>query len=346
MSVTLRDIAQAADVSPTTVSKVLNGKFHEARITVERAEHVRNIASRLGYRRNMAARATATGRFDTLGLLKVEGRGVGLGQLPEGLLTGVERRATQRGQRLSFAVVPHDVLETRRIPMALRESWGDGVLIFGCWVIPDVLRDLLLRMKLPMVAVGIKQAQDAIYADEYRAARTATEYLLQLGHRRIAYVKDRHQVDWIREDRERGFREAMEAAGLPARSTFLEPEFRRVQRHDYQAAMAERRAFLSGDQRPTAVLADTTEVAYPLQHAAALEGLSDPRRFSLLTFHDVVANQLGPNITTMMLTTTELGEQAVDILLERVQQRSVSVEARVMAYELVEGHTTAPPIVA
>lgn len=344
MSVTLRDIANAAAVSPTTVSKVLNGKHHEARITVECAEHVRNIAMRLGYRRNVAARATATGRFDTLGLLKIEGKGLGLGQLPEGLLSGVERRATQRNQRLSFAVVPHDLATTRRVPMALRESWGDGVLVFGCWVIPDSLHQLLVQMKLPMVAVGIKQPRNAIYADEYGAARTATEHLLRLGHRRIAYVMDRHQVQWIRQDRLRGYEDAMTAAGLASQTLYLEPEFRRVQRHDYAPAMAERRAFLRNADRPSAVLADTIEVAYPLQHAAALEHLDDPRQFSMVTFHDVVANQLGPNITTMMLRTTELGEAAVDILLERVQQGGVGVEAKIMEYELVEGHTTAAPV--
>lgn len=346
MSVTLRDIAMAADVSPTTASKVLNGKHHQARITTERAQHVLEVAARLGYRRNMAARATATGRFDTLGLLKVEGGGVGLGQLPEGLLTGVERQATRRGMRLSFASVPHDVLQRRRVPLALRESWGDGVLIFGCWEVPDVLRDLLVQMKLPMIAVGMRQPSDAIYADEYNAAVRATRYLLELGHRRIAYAMDRHQYEWVREDRRRGYADAMAEAGLPPQLVQLEPEFRRVERHDHQPALAARRSLLKGPSRPSAIITDSVEVAYPLQYAAAMEGLDDPKRLSLLTFHDVVAGQLGPNITTMLLRTAEVGEAAVELLLERIRLSGVHVTAKVVEYELVEGHTTAPPAVA
>lgn len=354
MRVTLRDIAEAAQVSLTTVSKVLNGKAVEARIGPECAQRVQRCAERLGYRQNAAAKATAMGRFDCLALVKVHGQGIGLGQLPEGLLNGIERRAAERGQRLSFLALPaegeadagaggDDHGDDEALPRAFRQAWADGLLLFAPWRLLPAARAAIERLALPAVRIGIEQSHDAVYADEGAAAREAVEHLLALGHRRIVYVPDPHLEAAAQRARADAYHAAMRAAGVTPRVVELPAQRRRVEVVPYAAGVAAREALLAGSERPTAVLLDSVELALPLQHVAARLGLELGRDLSLVTFHDVIANHLGPSLTTMLLHTDTLGVAAVDLLLERIAAGGRSRPAVVEHYHLVPGHSSGAP---
>jgi DNA-binding LacI/PurR family transcriptional regulator len=343
MRITLRHIASQASVSETTVSKVLNGKHIEARITPDCAKRVWDIANQLGYRTNVAAKATATGRFDTVGLLKVEGQGIGLGQLPEGLLTGIERQFSHESIRLNFTTIGHNDCNDGQIPPALREAWGDGLMLFGCWEIPLNIAKSIQAMGLPYVTLGVRQPLDAVFTDEFDAALKATEHLLSLGHKRIAYVPDNFLYAYALHDRQQAYTQAMQQAGLTPMIVNLPAQHRTMEVRAFDDKYAQRVALLTSPNRPTAIIADTVDQAYPLLGTAWQVGLKVPDDFSLLTFHDVLASQLGPTITTMLIKTAEYGETAAKLLLKLIRHPREDHSSRTIGYQLEQGHTTASP---
>lgn len=340
--VTLRDIAHEACVSLATVSKVLNGKESEGRIGPACAKRVCAAAERLGYRPNAAAKATVTGRFDCLGLVKVEGHGIGLGQLPEGLLNGIEHRAAQREQRLIFVNLPPNELGANALPLSLRQAWADGLLLFASWRLTRPALKAINDLRIPTTWIGVHRESDAVYADEADACSQAIGHLLELGHRRIAYVPDPHLEASAQRDRYDVYVQRMSSAGYPPRVVELPGQRRCLEVLPYEQTMEQRRALLAGPDRPTAVIADSSEIAVPLQHTAALLGLQLGRDLSLVTFHDVLVNPLGPTLTTMLLATSEIGSAAVDLLLARVADGGRSAPAVVQRYRLVPGHSTGP----
>lgn len=343
MRITLRHIATQAAVSETTVSKVLNGKHVEARITPDCAKRVWDVATKLGYRTNVAAKATATGRFDTVGLLKVEERGIGLGQLPEGLLTGIERQFTRERIRLNFTTIRDKDCADGQVPPALREAWGDGLLLFGCWELPANIHRLISEMKLPYVMIGVKQPTDSVYTDEFDAARLATEHLLSLGHKRIAYVPDHFLYAYAQRDRQQAYTQAMQQAGLTPCIVELPPQHRSMEVLPFDKNHAQRAALLTGVDRPTAIIADTVDQAYPILGAAWQVGLHVPKDLSLVTFHDVLASQLGPTITTILVHTAEYGQTAARQLMQLIQEPRKDHSSQIIRYTLQQGHTTSAP---
>jgi DNA-binding LacI/PurR family transcriptional regulator len=225
----------------------------------------------------------------------------------------------------------------------LRESWGDGLLLFGCWEIPQSIQKAILAMNVPYVMIGVKQDHDAVYTDEYDAAKQATEHLLALGHRRIAYVPDHYLYQYVQHDRQLAYTDAMHDAGLTPMIVELPAQHRSMEVMPHDQNHAQRIALLTGDHRPTAIIADTVDQAYPILGAAWQVGIKVPDDLSMITYHDVLATQLGPTITTMLVHTAEYGITAAKQLLELIEYPKQNHLSQTIKYTLYEGHTTTCP---
>lgn len=337
--VTLRDIAAKAAVSQTTVSKVLNNKYREVGITSDCATRVRAIADQLGYRPNRAARATASGRFNTIGILKISGP-IGLGELPDGLLNGIERQADRLGLQLSFSSVPANFEARKRLPKVLRESWTDGFVLVGDWH-PEAaaeLADMVRGMGLPLVSLGLRGEHDGISADEAGGCRQAVQCLLGAGHRRIGYVPDEHLATAVRKERIASFNEVMQGAGLTGEVVRLPAERRHVEVWPWEENAQARQEFLKSTDRPSALVIDSVALAYPLLSEARHLGVRIPEQLAMVTFHDVAASALGICINTFLLRCGEMGARSVDLLQSRIDQGE-PVDSVSVQYEYIGGHT-------
>lgn len=335
--VRLRDIAEAASVSQTTVSKVLNEKHLEIGITPACAARVLAVAERLGYRPNRAARATASGRFNMIALLEVGDR-IGIGQLPQGLLNGIEAQCRELGLLTAFSALHPDRANPSQIPAFLRESWADGFLVFGENDEATRLAEFIRQLRPPMIRVGIQDEADCIYPNEADAARQATEHALNAGHQRIVYIQDAWKSTSVRQARHAGYETVMQGAGLRPETLELPGEYRRVEAHPWKERTQIRQAFLRDTARPTALLVDSVEIAYPLLHEAHGLGLRLPEELSMITFHDVVANALGPSISTMLIPCGEWGRSSVKLLQQRIESGK-PLPPVALAYKYVGGDT-------
>jgi len=336
---TLKQLAERLQVSETTVSLILHDK---GRFSESTRRRVLAEAATFGYRPNQAAQAMARGRFGSLALLmSAEG---GNSRLFNGLLDGIEDALEERRLHLLVARLSDAQLVDRTsMPKLLTTVASDGLLINYHVRIPDSMERLVAEFRLPSVWINTRRRMNAVYPDDHTNARTATEHLLRLGHRRIAYVNLNRapHLDEVEHysftDRRDGYLAAMAAAGC--RPILLGPEGSEEMPGPERIARV--KAWLTGPDRPTAFLTYSEYAAYPLFTAAHALGLSIPGEVSLVTFHDTIVRTFGPQFGTMIIPFREVGSEAVALVHQRIESDSRDLPARAIVGTFVPGDTVA-----
>jgi LacI family transcriptional regulator len=336
-AVTLTDVAKAAGVSYVTVSRVLFGNTDYRRPTfAKRAARIRKLAMEMGYRPNAAARATVRGRFDTVGLLLSTHHSRSI--LPESMLDAISDALSQRGLRLSIDKLPDEKLVAEGVVPDLLRAWSvDGLLINYNSEIPARMVELVNAYGLPAVWLNSIQPHDCVYPDDEQAGRIATEHLLELGHKRIAFV---HYGGWGHYSmvaRRDGYEKAMRAAGLTPQ-VVNEPDMSQADRRRTAAQ------WLRQPDRPTAAVVYGVATLWPLNLAAQIDlGLKVPDDLSLVSFDNRAMRHADINVTIAQLPGETMAQRAVGMLLERIADPSTTHPPLCLPCRLERGNTTAPP---
>ncbi len=339
------DIARRAKVSQVTVSHVLSGR---GRVGDEVRERVLAIAAQLGYRPNAAARAISTGKFGCVALLL--GARQQTSVLPQGLVWGIEDALEREQLYLIVARLDDDRMRTPgHIPSILRQVNADGLLINYTYWHPPELAEQLSSHRIPAIWINTKRPTDCVYPDEIEASRSATVRLLELGHRRIAYVDwipggfDQPNLHFSTHDRYAGYAQAMTAAGLSPRLLNCE-----VRGEGYLPASGRERiawmtSWMSAVDRPTAVIVYGSFSTRPLLFAAQTCGLKIPRDLSVVTFHHTHEQDFEVPIATLIVPEQEMGSVGVRMLIERMAAPSAPMPSRALPVAFVEGGSIGSP---
>lgn len=322
----IRSVASMAGVSHQTVSRVLNGHPNIRPATRAR---VLEVIEALGYRRSSAAVALATHRTRRIGVLVDSGFEYG----PNATSAAVEAAARAAG----YATLAVNLDETRSVSAhdAVEHLVTQGVDAL-CVVAPrassvDIVREASTGLPTLVITPEPDPAFLTISVDQRGGAELAVRHLLELGHRDILHVAG--PPDWLdARERERGWRDSMQAAGLRPR----DPVFADwTSDADYAVA----RSF--GAQPPfTAVFAANDRIALGMLHGLADAGIPVPERVSIVGFDDVPdARHFLPPLTTVRQDFAALGEGAVAALLAALDG-GPPVEERRISAELVVRSTT------
>lgn len=333
--VTIAEIARKARASQSTVSCVLNGKLKESGATPTRIAEIQAAARELNYRPSAAARAMRTGRCDAIGLVLSTrpGRISPFLDLWLGLMDDLHAR----GLSLTVARLPDDELtDESALPRLVREWAVDGLLIDYVAEVPQHFVDVIRTQRIPAIWLNHQQEHDAAFPDDRAGARLATEHLLALGHRRIAWHSDNAGPHYSHTARHAGYLDAMVAAGLPPR----------VHQGDHWATADERlpgaRRLLAGADRPTAVLTYGPQDALPLMVAALELGWRVPRDLSLITFHREPFATHGIDLTTALIPAAAMGRAAVELLIGKIAHPDQALRSCTLPYTLHAGATCGP----
>jgi LacI family transcriptional regulator len=335
MAITLKRIAEHCGLSLQTVGAVLSGKASLFR--PETVARVQAAAAELGYRPNSAAKAMRSGRFHAAALVLSDNPWRSTLFRPQ--ITGMDHALLAAGMHLVHALIPeNDLRERGQVPKIIGELMADGLLINYNTGIPDALDQVITKHRLPAIWMNAKRVRDCVYPDDEGAGRLATEHLLKLGHRRIAYVDychattqpDQHYSAW---DRQAGYEQAMHAAKLMPR-VITSPA----------KQLPITRAWLSASDRPTAVVTYCEREAEPILYAAtAVLGMQVPRDLSIVTIADDPVDHTGVSLATVILPRYDLGKVAVEMLVERIAAPKRALAARALPVRLESGVSTAPP---
>ncbi|WP_424937507.1 LacI family DNA-binding transcriptional regulator [Arenibacterium sp. S380] len=305
-------MARLAGVSHQTVSRVLN---EHPSIRPETKARVLDAIAVLDYRPNVAARALATSRSSTLGILSSTTGEFG----PTSSIAGIENAARAAGYAVSTLNLPDTTPEAigAAVRQLIREH-VDGIVVLAPQVrVFNVLRGL--AVSVPVVSLQTASGSDGVTlsADQVAGARMITEYLIRLGHTDILHIAG--PQDWIEaESRMRGYLDALRDADLP---TF--PPIRGDWTADFGyfagTELARRRDF-------TAVFAANDVMAIGLMHGFRDAGIRVPADVSVVGFDDVpVAAHVAPPLTTVHQDFPELGRRAVEILLAQLRGEEAPV---------------------
>lgn len=331
---TIADIARVAGVSKGAVSYALNGK---AGVSEQTRKRILDIAANLGWHPSSAARALSEGRSGAIGLVVDRPASVlGIEPFFMQLISGMEAALAGSGTALLLQVTDDEQAEMA----AYRRWWGerrvDGVILVDLRA-EDPRLELVRELELPAVVVGHPEGAShlpSVWIEDGVAVHEVLDYLVALGHRRIARVAGPRRFVHTRE-RSVAFAEAAVRLGLDQVSTVFA---------DYsgeEGARATRR-LLSGVERPTAIVFDNDVMAVAALGVAQEMGVPVPGQLSVVAWDDGALCQLvHPALTAVSRRVPDHGSRAVAALLSVVAGQQVA-DVRADPPQLVPRGSTAP----
>lgn len=336
--VTIKDVARQAGVTPSVVSRMLNGD-PTLRVRPETRERVSAAVADLNYTPNRAARALRRSRTGALGIV--------LRHLTSPVYAEIFSAAEEEAGRSNYVtfVAEADTLagDEARMTQLLNGSVVDGLLLQRDGTpSDDVLVKGIERAGLPMVLLNerAEAPQAGVGIDDAFAARLATRHLLELGHKEIAFLEigDGTSRD---ADRRAGWEMELHAAGEPWRPGLVALAGRRADTGYQQMAELLGR----GPKPPTGVVAGTLLSAIGAMSAIRASGLRVPEDVSVIGHHDGwFAEYSTPPLTVVRGPLRELGIEAVRLLCEQIEgQPARQVVLGEPKAEIVVRGSTGPP---
>jgi LacI family transcriptional regulator len=327
--VTIREVADAAGVSPAAVSYALRG----LQVSEETQKRVRRVATELGYEANPIARALASGRSGMVGIL-----GPSLEDLWQQRLVAEAGRVLFEHERYGLILDAGADPERQRILAGqLRDQQVDGLILFP--VDPSDPFWSLLAAALPVVSIGERlagaTAAGEVLFDNRAGVRCALEHLHALGHRRIAVLRPPGSPT---NDRPAELFVVAEADRLSLDVKVVDA------RYELGEATKLANRLLTAEPRPTAVFCFSDSIAYGVYAAARELNIAIPAELSVIGYDDhPISTLLSPPLTSFSWGSKRLIEMAVQMLLAAMEG-DPSVRRRVViAPELRErGSTTLP----
>jgi LacI family transcriptional regulator len=345
MGASIREVAREANVSLSTVSKVLNAKPN-AKFTVATRERVVAAAKRVGYHPNAIARGLSRKRMDTIGLIMAyDQASVTTDPYLGACLDGVLHISKQRHQKtVIFTEDSWD--ETLPSLPAYCDGHCDGLLLIIPRTHSEIVPALEARNDVPFVLVGDSPESDTLTSvdvDNAGAAAEAVAYLVSLGHRKIAALCGNPELrsNWQRLE---GYCQGLESAGILYRADYVfEGEYRQQSGFDNAVRLLKR--FPDPADRPTALFCFNDSNARGACDALAEAGVSVPETMSVVGFDDSVsAVSKTPHITTMRHDVRRVGAHAAGLLLDMIDDGGKKGSHLLVPAELIVRGTTAPPL--
>lgn len=331
MSVTIYEIAERAGVSSSTVARILRGDVREShRRSAANAQRIRQIASEMGYRPNLRARAFSRGRTHGIGLLYTDDAWIF-----EGVNTKVVNSVVRSLQREGYHLVFCPVDDSGSWEEIVLGGQIDGGVVFQ--TLPAEVSEAVRERQLPLVLLGDDSdpGMSHVVVDDFAGGYAATKHLIGLGHHRVMmFVHESVKPHCSVEERLSGYRAAMDEAGLPMQESLRVSEGEAVD------------TLVRGDGRPTGVVCYSDLESTLLVHALWQYGLAIPGDVSLVGFNDVFGTRyMTPPLTTIGFDAEKIGELGTQLVLEQVGATESERKASVMTVKptlIVRGSTGAP----
>lgn len=333
---TIRDVARAAGVHVSTVSRALDPRRGSG-VSAQVLESVSQAARQLGYRPNRAAAALRTGRTHTIGVLVPD---ITNPVFPP-ILQGIEACAAARG----FFVLVANVAGSALAQPIVERMVGQGVdgIVLATATRGDPLVELV--RKLGLHAVMVNRADESgrmpsVVSDDALAMKLAVNHLLDTGCRRIAHLAGPQNLP-TGVGRLRGFEQALRERRVKAAGVVECDSYSRDAGRDAMAQL-----LATSRIRPDAVVCCNDLVALGAYNAIAQAGLQIPGDICVTGHNDMpLVDMVAPPLTTIRLPHRELGWRAAELLFESIDGRQLSAVTVVLRPELVVRGSThcAPP---
>jgi len=344
MTISIRDVANKAGVSISTVSRILNNNDTNISISEQTKKKVLAVCEDLKFQPNIHAHRFFKKKSETVGLIippQSQIKGVkhaftdyNLGEL----LSGVENAITKRGYRLTVLVADDDFIDAKKHIHLLRDHSIDGLLLWGLRVNEMYILDLQQESFPYIILNGYVYSVQAnsIIADNKAGSFAVTEHLINLKHRKIGYIKGPQDCA-VSVDRYAGYQDAIAKYGLTIYDEFIEEgDFTEEDGHWAMKRMLEH------EHLPTAVCAANDTMAIGALKAIKEHGLIVPDNIALAGGDGIpLTEYVVPAITTIKTPMYELGLRGVNKLFEIIENNTSEPVQEVLKTELIIRASTA-----
>jgi len=324
--ITIKDIAEKANVSPSTVSRALNDN---PRISIETKNNIQELAHKMGYVPSEAARILVGKSSATIGVA-----------IPEfsdpfymGILTGIEEIAIENNFDLFVGSFKRDSQRERKLFDAFEEKRLAGLVIAGTLVDDAYLNQN--RNALPAVLVNQPNYPYAVEIDQEQGSQLAIAHLASLGHQRIAYIGlgVSSESEIRRFD---GFRTALAEYELPFDESLCVDGNGGI-----EGGVRAAEILFDHQNPPTGIFCYNDRTAIGAIHTLHQNSLRVPEDVSIVGLDDLeIASYVNPPLTTIRHPNVELGRRAVTMLLARLNGASVNPQK--LAPKLIIRQSTGP----
>ncbi len=326
----IRDVAALAGVAVKTVSRVLN---HHPYVSTDTKARVEAAMRTLDFRPSIAARILSGAKSNQIALIYDNHSPYYMHQIQ----TGCWERCQAEGIRL--LAQPVDVADPRvgdQVRGLVSETHVDGIILSSPVTDCDPVLRALEAMDVPFVRIspGTNHAlTSSVFMDDAQAADDMTTHLINVGHRRIGFIRG-HANHMASGDRQFGYRRALDRAGIS-----YEPQLVVEGAFDFDSGTAAGRYFLDLPEPPTAIFASNDDMAAGVLAVAHDRGIDLPGELSVAGFDDTtLARTVWPPLTTIHQPMFDLAATATELLI-----KGGDISHRRLPHTLIERASVAPP---
>lgn len=334
----IKDVARIAGVSIATVSRCLNDP---ERVKEDTRVKVQSAILQTGYSPNTLAQSFRRGKTHVIMVV--------LPSVGDPFFTrvmkGMRAVASSKGYSLLINETQFNTMTADEIGSMVVSRQADGIVLlasmspFGTEVLSSKShRALPIVIGCETVSPEL-ESFPGVHSDNVAAAGEMTEYLLNLGHKKIAFICGQEK-SLLTQDRERGYRRSMSKAGIPVQDGWVTEGKLTI-----KGAIRATKSLLEHPVRPTAIFCANDEMAMGCMHKIRSAGLGVPEDISVAGFDDIrYAEITHPPLTTVHQPAEEIGERVLRRLLQEIEEgRSNNTEHEIVPHRLVIRESVAPP---
>lgn len=327
MSVSIKDVAKEAGVSIATVSRVLNDIDV---VNEETKKKVLDAIKKLGYRPNIVARSLKTQRTKTIGILIPD---ISSQFYPE-VVRGAEDVSNIYDYNVILCNSDVDVEKEKEYLKVLKEKMVDGVLYMSSSLDDEIL-DLINELDLRTVLVETKDREGSLPSvtiDNVQAISDATNYVLDKGAKKVAYIGKKRDVNTAWSARYLGYEKALNERGLEVNENYVFCDTLRV-KTGYEGVTS----ILEKGGKPDAIVCASDEIAMGAINALRESGIRVPEDVSVIGFSNIYAASIFyPKLTTIAQPMYDMGSIAMRMLIKLINQKTLDEGHVVLQHKLIE----------
>ncbi len=333
--VTMREVAERAGVSVTTVSHVIN---NSRPVNPQTRDRVEEAMQALGYQPNVLARSLRRGVTHTIGIILPDNSNPYFAEV----VRGIEDASFDQGYSVILCNSDNDLEKEHHYTNVLVEKQVDGIIFVAAGLSAENIIALQKR-GVPLVLVD-RQVPDVrvdnVLADNQHGGWLATNHLIELDHRVIGCIAGPKGVR-LSSERINGYRQALESAHLSVKPDLIvEGNFQ------YQSGYEGAKELFSQEHFPTAIFACNDLMAIGAYRFAHENNLKIPEQISIVGFDDVrLSAFINPPLTTIHQSKHKMGSRAAELLMERIADQELEPRQEILETNLVvRGSTASLPI--
>lgn len=330
---TIKDVAELADVSIATVSRVLNGTSY---VSPDLETRVLQAVRKLNYHPNVLARSLRLNESNMLGVLIPNSMNPYFAEVAK----GIDDYCLSEGFVGVLCDTDDNPSKALRYLNLLYRQRAAGFIVTSPGQVTDHLEQFISD-GFPIVLVdrGLSSVNtDSVISDNIGGARQAVRYLVELGHQRIGFIVSNLEHETV-QGRWAGVQEAMQHAGIAIDPEMVYTHGDELPGTGYDGA----RVLFEHAKPPSAIFAFNDLMALGVLNYAQEHGIEVPTQLSVVGFDDsMLANYASPKLTTIKQPTYELGQEAAKLILRRIQGDDSPVEHLVLPTKLIVRNSAAP----